>query len=376
MCNPATGRCKLSAALPAELPPPPPILHCQPVSNVRQPSVHLFNPDDIDMPQKLHQPIVRTLQQAFRRRAAECGWQFNDLPLIHYDQGAQLLPTTFANMSRGDIFIWAGYAGNLALLEHATARAARARGARIIFYWPEPWAPTVRVELLDEMWFYSKRILRLTAATHTNHSVRMRYVPPGFVPPPGWSAVSPPSPPLHTRGGGPPPTATATPLIMIGSKFNAPQREQCLRRLETHPCGVAVEHLTNVHTDAEWVALAADATKRNGVFVNLHRYDSPSSHRLGAQALETFRVSKLLSLGLTVLTEPSADEDLHEYDGMVLEEPRLCKAKGEGERALRHDTCELLRSPMRLARWRGRAAAAFRRRFAPEELLRRAGVWL
>ena len=103
------------------------------------------------------------------------------------------------------------------------------------------------------------------------------------------------------------------------------------------------------------------ALQRSGAFLNLHKKcDSP------AQPLESFRVSRLLSSSALVVSERACAADEREFEGLAdfAAAARLAEAYlglANKSRAEREAIA-------------GERAARFATRFAPEALLRRAGV--
>ena len=84
------------------------------------------------------------------------------------------------------------------------------------------------------------------------------------------------------------------------------------------------------------------------------------------------RLSALLSLGAVVVSEPALAADRAEFAGMLLEEADFCDGRDWTEA-----TKERLfdGGAAALARWRREAHAAYKAKFDPEAILRRAGVW-
>ncbi|KAH8097911.1 hypothetical protein JL720_830 [Aureococcus anophagefferens] len=116
-----------------------------------------------------------------------------------------------------------------------------------------------------------------------------------------------------------------------------------------------------------WSPTAWKRAKRvdDTAFLNMHK--APGSGRAARRA-----PLALLSLGAVVVSEPALAADRAEFAGMLLEEADFCDGRGWTEA-----TKERLfdGGAAALARWRREAYAAYKAKFDPEAILRRAGVW-
>ena len=194
--------------------------------------------------------------------------------------------------------------------------------------------------LVDELWDYSQ--CNIAACAEAAPTLRQRYVPPGFVP----------STPVRQGDH-------LGPLVFVGptSGGSYAGRAPCWRSLTA---ALGKSRLARFQNAFDEEHLGA-ALQRSGAFLNLHkRCDSP------AQPLESFRVSRLLSSSALVVSERACAADEREFEGLAdfAAAARLADAYlglANKSRAEREAIA-------------GERAARFATRFAPEALLRRAGV--
>ena len=90
-----------------------------------------------------------------------------------------------------------------------------------------------------------------------------------------------------------------------------------------------------------------------------------------AEPAEYFRLSAIISAGGLVVSEPSNPIDEAALKDIVVFESDIYNKAGGWSAA----TTELLADAARLRAWRDRALAAYRSRFDPVALLRRADAW-
>ena len=143
--------------------------------------------------------------------------------------------------------------------------------------------------------------------------------------------------------------------------FDGSGRRVCFDQLQ-HTVGAS----GLVHIDNIWgVASLRRFLTTHHVFLNLHK-----GCGYGDAPLEALRIAPLLSVGATVVSEPSHPLDVNEYTGLIDVVPldRMAAALQRIAAGASHPTDHQLFEARRLR------AARFRRRFAPADILRRAGL--
>ena len=155
-------------------------------------------------------------------------------------------------------------------------------------------------------------------------------------------------------------------FLWLGTAWGKPRRA-CWDALATKNPKTRgrAESRRDVWSPTAWkqVAKRVDDT----AFLNMHKAAGDAD-----APLEAVRLSALLSLGAVVVSEPALAADRAEFAGMLLEEADFCDGRGWTEA-----TKERLfdGGAAALARWRREAYAAYKAKFDPEAILRRAGVW-
>ena len=107
------------------------------------------------------------------------------------------------------------------------------------------------------------------------------------------------------------------------------------------------------------------------VYLNLHKEHCKGGRPSRDLPAEFFRLSAIISAGGLVVSEPSHAIDEAALKDVVLFEPSIYDKAGGWSAS----TTALLADGARLRAWRDRALAAYRRRFDPVALLRRADAW-
>ncbi|KAJ8609024.1 hypothetical protein CTAYLR_008697 [Chrysophaeum taylorii] len=265
----------------------------------------------------MYAPMRLTVTNGLASRAAECGYVVREGE--GYDSHAYKLMMARANP--GDVVVWIGLLGSPEFF--GDARALHSRG-------------------IDEIWDYSH--------AHSHGSLISRVVPPGFV------AIGEC---MHQ------PVVPVARFVFLGSKNR--DRPICLDRLANNSdVGSKLSTLSGVWQPQEWRDLAARTNRT--VFLNFHKF---CTHRhLEELALETVRLSSLLSVGAVVVTQTSNDMDLALFRDMVFVEPEFL-----GRTWNRALLTLLASEPERMDRWRRRAYALFRSRMDPKAIMLRAKVW-
>ena len=292
----------------------------------------------------MYEPARETLQRGFLARADECG----------YSVATYFGPLKPETLRDGDVVISFGMNGPYA---HGFARAAmelRQRPIAFINYDTEPGGllPAEKVGMLlprhhrrrgpggqmTELWSY--------AFSHGAKAHRIKIVPPGFL-------ERFPIP--ETELG---PVRVFKWLGMAG---------RCMDRL---PPDVRrrVSEAYGVRTSLDWQrTMAANHT----VYLNLHKEHCKRGRPSRDLPAEYFRLSAIVSAGGLVVSEPSHPVDEAALKDIVIFETDIYNKAGGWSAA----TTELLADAARLRAWRDRALAAYRRRFDPVALLRRADAW-
>ena len=107
------------------------------------------------------------------------------------------------------------------------------------------------------------------------------------------------------------------------------------------------------------------------VYLNLHKEHCKGNRPSRDLPAEYFRLSAIISAGGLVVSEPSAPVDESALKDIVVFEPSIYDKAGGWSAS----TTALLADGARLRAWRDRALAAYRSRFDPVALLRRADAW-
>ena len=129
-----------------------------------------------------------------------------------------------------------------------------------------------------------------------------------------------------------------------------------------------VSEAYGVRTSLDWQrTMAANHT----VYLNLHKEHCKRGRPSRDLPAEYFRLSAIVSAGGLVVSEPSHPVDESALKDIVIFESDIYNKAGGWSAA----TTELLADAARLRAWRDRALAAYRSRFDPVALLRRADAW-
>ena len=248
----------------------------------------------------------------------------------------------WTRLRAGDIFVWVGLS-----MSQAPWRELGERGVRRILYQTEPAhhcaARRVGRFAVDELWDFSWHNLEACRSA-ADAPRKLRYVPPGALDPPPRST----------------PAASAHPprLLFFGNPNDGPPRKACFRSLR-RLLGERLEHTFSAFTEARW---RDKVLARANVFVNLHKECTERHNPI------TFRVPKLLNAGRLVLSERAHPADEREWAGIVSFYDNITALAAAFLQLVDDDGAN---------GWepRARAAnAAFRERFAPGAVFRRAGI--
>ena len=265
-----------------------------------------------------------------------------------------------------DVVIHVGELG-MKIFSSSCAQNIVLRGAKCVLFWTEPKPVPLRIaHNMQEIWFYSRRVLNITKhdLTEFGHNTTLpilRFVPPGFVKP-AWmnqSGIAGVSNTSLTH-------APVREVLLLGHlQKEAETRRTCYHKLEENPLvGPRLRNRYDLWSDDDWRRFAPSL--KSTAFVNLPRRAPYAEQNLG-----TLRVAMLLSMEALIVTAQVAEEDLSEYKDMLLVEPSICDGRWS------KDVESLLfnNDSTALGEWRARAAQKFRHRFSPVALLHRAGVW-
>ena len=298
----------------------------------------------------MYSPVTDFLVAAFKPHAAVvrgAGTRRND---------SAAFAGNWSRLRAGDIFVWVGLS-----MSQAPWLELGHRGVRRILYQTEPVhhcaARRVGRFAVDELWDFSHHNLEACRAPADGSSSAtlhprgkhygsaadaprvLRFVPPG--------ALEPPPPPA--------PAADAQRLFFFGNPSDGPLRKACFRSLR-RLLGDRLEYTFSTFSEARW---RTKVLARANVFVNLHKECTEAHNPI------TFRVPKLLNAGRFVLSERAHPDDEREYAGIV--------SFHDNVSALAAAFTQLVES----GQWEPRAraaSAAFRERFAPREVFRRARI--
>ena len=248
----------------------------------------------------------------------------------------------WSRLGAGDIFIWVGLS-----MAQAPWRVLGERGVRRILYQTEPVhhcaARRVGNYAVDELWDFSHHNLE-ACRTARDAPTTLRYVPPGAIEPP-------PAPePLAADG------SSSRRLFFFGNPRDGKERKACYVELVLRLGQARMEFTFAAFNETSW---RDQVLARSGIFVNLHKGCGEAHNPI------TFRVPKLLNAERLVLSERAHPLDEKEFAGIV--------SFYDGLPALATAFEQLTRDGSWQAKAR-EAAARFRVRFAPQRVLRRAGV--
>ena len=242
-----------------------------------------------------------------------------------------------------DVFVWIG-AGH----EDVPWACLRARGAHAVLYQTEPHGDACVRTDVDELWDYSHFNLKACARANASAAPRARYVPPGF----------------H---GGYPFVAADRPIAAL-TFFGSPKqgrRRQCWQLLKSQ-VGAALRSVYNVWSEDAFVAFLRAAN--DTAFTHLHKScDEVLEGGAAWRPLPAFRDAALLNAGRLVISERCDEDDEREFAGLV-DFFELRDIAREYRRVTRVPVSEL--RTLLLARYED-----FVRRFDPELLFRRAGIY-
>ena len=250
-------------------------------------------------------------------------------------------------LRRGDVYVHVGPWGHEKVPWHDLKR----RGVVAVYYQTEPIdnCHGAQLNLNDppgpqEIWDFAWHNLDACARQlrRLGNNITLRYVPPGFIAPPVPEAAAWPAAPR---------------LLFMGYPFYKSGRGRCYAMLQR-----ALGERLNA-TWSLWSAAALDAwwaaEGQRAAHVHLHK------HCGHGEQPPVFRLSPLLSRGALVVSERCYERDEAEYAGLV-HFAELKDIPGAFERVA---------TPPRTAAVVDALAAAFRSRFAPRRLFKRAGVY-
>ncbi|KAL1496880.1 hypothetical protein AB1Y20_014461 [Prymnesium parvum] len=241
-----------------------------------------------------------------------------------------------ARGARGDWFVFIGPE----LVDKVPWARLRAQGVHTVWYSTEPFDGCSSVAS-DEVWSYTWRTVE-----RCRGSLQMyRYVPPGALRVAGAEVAA-------AAGGD-------TPVVLFGFPHFKSGRGACYAFLERSLGARRLSATFSVWNNSA-LLLWWEEVGRRATHLTLHKHCRLDGHS-STQPLESFRLSILLSLGATVISEHSYPRDEQEYAGLVTfgtlqEIPRLLNEP------------KAPRSAVDIAR-------RFRRRFSPTAILERAGVY-
>ena len=368
----------------------------------------------------VYSPAIETLRLGLNSRAPKCGYEV--LPLQVVIRGTKSTNSTLqdwlgrpnnTSTPPGDMVIFVGEAAIDSFIS-ACALKPKWQGARCVLYWTEPRPPRSQyLASVQEVWFYSRRILNLTLSWNYTRSsqpsnnkkkkkkknttisaeepivlkrpVIFRYVPPGFVrpetmkrshAPPGFRRFVKPPPTKQKKSDtglcGPPPIAISSPvetILFLGQlKDKAAERRRNYQAISENPLvGPRLRNRYNIFRSSDWAALIPHVNTT--AFLNLHRLGPDLN-----QPIEAFRLSQLLSMGAVVVSQVASADDLAEYNGMLLVERNIDAPRWSPhiERLLFSNESK---ASAELAKWQEAAYRKFRARFMPPDILHRASVW-
>ena len=321
-------------------------------------------------------PVVATLVAGFRNAL---GWQ------IRAGVGRSMrLNHELSELRSGDLFIWVG-PFSLTTRPSMPFRRLRARGVRTVLYSTEPrrWCP-YRTKLVDEVWDFGWAGLEgcmtscqqrfpepfngtryatfecIGGVQRDSPMLTLRFIPPGYLPPPPEPAPSAVRTTRLAVGTG----SACARLRFLGAidhrhRLQPGQaRTLCFDKLR------AVLHERLVQTYDAWEdEPLAQILHTDQFYLNLHK-----GCEAAGRSPVTFRVSRILSMpgGRMILSERCHPFDEAEFNGTVHFMPqeaipsvfdRLCHSEDE---------------------WRAEARRAhevFRERFEPRHLFQEAGIY-
>ncbi|KAK7240988.1 nuclear cap binding protein [Aureococcus anophagefferens] len=283
----------------------------------------------------MYRPVRETLTRGLEARAAACGYTVR--ALSGYRAAKK-------ELRRGDTAIFIG------VLWQPFAADCERRDYACVHYVTEPKGRDAHDKSkrpppgIRELW------------TYTRAHDWARYAPPGY---------APVDDKVDDRVRASRGVAVAS-FLWLGTAWGKPRRA-CWDALATKNPKTRgrAESRRDVWSPTAWkqVAKRVDDT----AFLNMHKAAGDAD-----APLEAVRLSALLSLGAVVVSEPALAADRAEFAGMLLEEADFCDGRGWTEA-----TKERLfdGGAAALARWRREAYAAYKAKFDPEAILRRAGVW-
>ena len=335
----------------------------------------------------MYKPIVDTLTEAFRTVPADIAKSIGGQPHVVVGQGLTtrlhriiggLRPegdfvkrgcerkgcnTGPSQLRRGDVFIWVG----LFSAWEVPWQSLRRQGVRTVYFQVEPAdGCAIRGEDYhlhgqnlqpDELWDYSLHNVDKCKVPPTSN-IKYRFVPPGYVA----------APTTRDAGGMLDGDRIGRELIFLGYPYFKSGRRYSYGKLKER----LGENLNA--TFKVWNADAFDSWwKERGqwaMHVNLHKICCDHPH----MPLETVRIASLLSVGATILSEPSYKRDQALYEGLVhfgsVEEmPAMMRAI---------QTIDGMHPSGRAVAWRQRQQQVidrFRERFRPQAILQSAGAY-
>ena len=261
-----------------------------------------------------------------------------------------------STLRRGDVFVWVGPS-----MAQAPWSELGARGVRRIVYQTEPVhycaARCVGRYAVDELWDFSHHNLEACQPAVAPEAPKvLRYVPPGAVlgdapllRAPSSSSSSSFSDLQATRA------AVQQPLFFFGNPSDGRSRKACFNTIRKL-LGERLEFTFAAFNEERW---HSTVLSRSNIFLNLHKDCSEPHNPI------TFRVPKLVDSGRLVLSERAHLADEREWEGIVLFYDNVS--------SLAEGYLDLIATGAWVEKAKA-ANAAFKRRFSPARIFRRAGI--
>ena len=304
-----------------------------------------------DFETTIFEPMWDTVLRGLQGRENECGYRVLPMRAQHPDHNF-MFPVA---PQSGDVLILVGFADMFTFFKKCK-NVYLPGGVSCIYYNSEPGrkkgAMNIRYDSVCEVWDY----------TRANEPIApvVRHVPAGFLPQEATleemdRIVVEKVKNLDMK---------ELKLVFIGTM--TPQRKTCWEHMKV----VGVKYFSgfeDVHFFGT-LGLVKLGRKRNRVFLNIHNLCNLSS---GPDALETVRLSQLLSAGSIVLSEIANPTDVKLYHGIVFFEPNLFSDTSQWSPELRN----ILTNRTALADWQLNSYKIFKKKFHPMQLMQDAGIW-
>ena len=295
------------------------------------------------------EPVVSTLVAGIRAYVGSAS-----IRLLRQQLIAHWIKNATQVTSRGDIFIWVGEAGRT----YVPWLELKKKGVYAVYYQTEPWDSGCALSRhqVDEIWDFAWHNIDACQATLRKKDVpTLRWVPLGALP--AKHQVG-----HHAR-------VPALFFLGAGSRKSGKTRYWCLRQLEgKDQLGRKLYKRDNVWTEDEYARLL----KRHDVFLNVHKGCGDPHNPV------TFRVSKILNAGGLIISERAFPKDEREYEGLVTF-VNVTIDNMTHNFNMTAVTNEFWRTAAMSAAERAalaeRRQQAFAKRFAPERLFERAGIY-